>query len=153
MVKKKKYLVHLFSLIVFLVIIFDQLTKYLVFKFDPYFGFKYLKIVLIKNTGAGFGILQGKTFILGIVSLIVAIIIIAYYKKIPKEKAFQILFALFLGGVIGNLIDRFFRGYVIDFISLSFWPAFNIADSALTVSVIGLVVYYINEEIKENKNK
>ncbi len=151
MVKEKKSLVYIFSLIVFLVIIFDQLTKYLVLKFDPYFGYQYLKIVLIKNTGAGFGILQGKTFFLGIISLIVAVTLIAYYKRIPKEKIPHLLFALFLGGVIGNLIDRFLRGYVIDFISFSFWPAFNIADSALTVSVIGLVIYYINEEIKENK--
>jgi signal peptidase II len=139
-----------FSLISFLIVFFDQLTKYLILNFEPYFGFRYLKIVLIKNTGAGFGILQGKTFFLGIISLIVAVTVIAYYKKIPQEKFPQVLFALFLGGVIGNLIDRFLRGYVIDFISFSFWPAFNIADSALTVSVIGLVIYYFKEERKEN---
>ena len=110
-----------------------------------------MKIVLIKNTGAGFGILKNQTFFLGIISLIVAVTLIVYYKKIPKEKISQILFALFLGGVIGNLIDRFFRGYVIDFISFSFWPAFNIADSALTIAVIGLVILYIKEEIKEKK--
>ena len=97
---------------------------------------------MIKNMGAGFGILQGKTFFLGIVSLVVAVTIISYYPRIPKEKIPQILFALFLGGVIGNLIDRFLRGYVIDFINFSFWPAFNIADSALTISVVGLVWYY-----------
>ena len=141
----------LFSLITILIVAFDQLTKYLILKFDPYFGYKYLKIVLIKNTGAGFGILKNQTFFLGIISLIVAVTLIVYYKKIPKEKISQILFALFLGGVIGNLIDRFFRGYVIDFISFSFWPAFNIADSALTIAVIGLVILYIKEEIKEKK--
>ncbi|MBT6774480.1 signal peptidase II [Candidatus Woesearchaeota archaeon] len=141
----------LFSLITILIVAFDQLTKYLILKFNPYFGYKHIKIILIKNTGAGFGILKNQTFFLGIISLIVAVTLIVYYKKIPKEKISQILFALFLGGVIGNLIDRFFRGYVIDFISFSFWPAFNIADSALTIAVIGLVILYIKEEIKEKK--
>ena len=143
----------LFSLITFLVVVLDQLTKYLIFKFEPYFGYRYLKITLIKNTGAGFGILQNQTLFLGIISLIVAVVLIAYYKKIPKEKISQILFALFLGGVIGNLIDRFLRGYVIDFINFNFWPAFNVADSALTIAVIGLVLYYIKEEINEKKKK
>jgi signal peptidase II len=150
---KKNKQTLLFSLIVFAVIILDQATKYLIFKFEPYFGYKYLKIILIKNTGAGFGILQNQTLFLGIISLIVAVVLIAYYKNIPKEKIPQILFALFLGGVIGNLIDRFLRGYVIDFINFSFWPAFNFADSALTISVVGLVLYYIKEEINEKKKK
>ena len=110
----------IFSLIVFAVIVLDQFTKYMVLRFEPYFGFRYLKITLIKNTGAGFGILQNQAFFLGIVSLIVAILVIVYYKKIPKERTSQVLFALFLGGVIGNLIDRFLRNYVIDFINLSF---------------------------------
>ena len=54
----------------------------------------------------------------------------------------QYLFALFLGGVIGNLIDRAFRGYVIDFISFKFWPAFNIADACISIAVIGLIIYF-----------
>lgn len=138
--KSKKELV--FSFIVFLVVIFDQLTKYFILKTNPNLNLKILKITLIKNTGAGFGILQNQTFLLGIISLIVALLIIIYYKKIPKDTFPHILFALFLGGVIGNLIDRLFRGYVIDFINFGFWPAFNLADAVLTVSVIGLIVYY-----------
>ena len=146
--QKKEFL---FSLIAIIVIILDQLTKYLVLKFQPYFGFRYLKITFIKNTGAGFGILKDNALLLGIVSLMVAVLVIVYYKKIPTEKIPQILFAVFLGGVVGNLLDRFFRGYVIDFINLSFWPAFNIADSALSIAVVGLVIYSIKEELKEKK--
>ncbi|MEK6846425.1 MAG: signal peptidase II [Nanoarchaeota archaeon] len=52
------------------------------------------------------------------------------------------LWALFLGGALGNLMDRWLRGFVIDFIDLKFWPVFNVADAAITVSVIGLVIYY-----------
>ena len=54
----------------------------------------------------------------------------------------QLLWGVFLGGVIGNLVDRLMRGVVIDFIDLGFWPAFNIADAAITVSTIGLIIYY-----------
>ena len=62
--------------------------------------------------------------------------------KIPKEKITQALFGLFLGGVAGNLIDRILRQYVVDFIDVGFWPVFNIADMAISVSVIGLVLYF-----------
>ena len=80
-----------------------------------------------------------------LISLIVAAGVVLYYKKIPKNKWEQVLFALFLGGVIGNLIDRLFRKFVIDFLDFSFWPAFNIADACITVSVIGLIVYYMKK--------
>ena len=118
------------------------MSKFLVFKFKPNWDLAILKIQFIQNTGAGFGILKGQTFLLGIVSLIVALAVIFYYKKIPKEKLSQILFAGFLGGVIGNLIDRFFRKFVIDFINFGFWPAFNIADACISVSVIGLIIVF-----------
>ncbi|MBD3310454.1 signal peptidase II, partial [Candidatus Woesearchaeota archaeon] len=55
------------------------------------------------------------------------------------ERLLQISFGLVIGGTLGNLIDRIFLGYVVDFISFSFWPAFNIADSALTVGSVMLV--------------
>ncbi len=131
-----------FSLIALLVVIFDQFTKYLILKNNLKLDLKIFEITLIKNTGAGFGILQDQTFLLGIVSLLVALLVIIYYQKIPKDTFSQLLFALFLGGVIGNLIDRLLRGYVIDFINFGFWPAFNLADAVLTISVIGLMVYY-----------
>ena len=154
MVKKKFFQSKefLFSLIVIVIVIADQLTKYLVKHFQPNWNWKFLSIQFIQNTGAGFGILKNNALILGIVSLIVAVLLIVYYKRIPEEKFPQILFALFLGGVIGNLLDRFILGYVIDFINFSFWPAFNIADSALSIAVVGLVIYSIKEEKKE-KNK
>lgn len=135
----------LFSLAVIATIMLDQLTKYLVLKFQPNWNLKILTIQLIKNTGAGFGILKDNAFLLGFVSLIVAILIIIYYKKIPEKKFPQIVFALFLGGVIGNMLDRFVLGYVIDFINFSFWPAFNVADSALTIAVIGIILWYLQE--------
>ena len=141
MVRKKNF-IKFFWLITIIVIILDQLSKFVVSFTQPNINLRILNVNLIHNTGAGFGILQGQTIWLGLISLIVAFIVIYYYKKIPKEKVPQFLFALFLGGVIGNLIDRLFRRVVIDFIDFSFWPAFNIADACITVSVIGLVVYF-----------
>ena len=128
--------------ITLIVVLLDQLTKFLIYKFKPNWDLLILKIQFIQNTGAGFGILKGQTFWLGIISLIVALGIIFSYNRIPKEKWIQVLFATFLGGVIGNLIDRFFRKFVIDFINFGFWPAFNIADACISVSVVGLVIYF-----------
>jgi len=142
----QKPFLELFILITTFVVILDQLLKYLILVFLPQTDLGWLYIHLVTNTGAGFGILAGKTIWLALVSLLVAIGIIYFYRHIPKQRNIQILFALFLGGVIGNFIDRTFRGYVIDFIDLKWWPAFNLADAVLTISVIGLVIYYWNEK-------
>lgn len=129
---------RLFWSITVLLVIIDQIVKYIVDTVQPnVFIFR-----VTHNTGAGFGILQNRIILLAIISLIVAAVVIYYYTKIPSEQWSQILWALFLGGVVGNLIDRVFRGYVIDFIDLGFFPSFNIADASITISVIGLIIYY-----------
>jgi len=70
-----------------------------------------------------------------------------YYKRIPQK--YHIFVALILGGTIGNLIDRLFRGFVVDFIDFSFWPAFNIADMAISIGAIFLIILLIKD--KEDK--
>jgi len=134
-----------FSSITLLVLILDQLTKHLVEVFKPQLEWGFLAIRYIQNTGAGFGILKNQTVMLTVISFLVALGVILMYKKIPREKIPQTLFAVFLGGVLGNFVDRLFRNYVIDFINLSFWPAFNIADAAISAAVIGLVIYFWRE--------
>jgi signal peptidase II len=135
-----------FFSIVLLVIIFDQLSKYLIRLFKPFFDFKILKIQLIKNSGAGFGILQNKTLFLGILSLIVVFMIFYYYRKIPENNLVQVGFSLFVAGAIGNMIDRLFIGYVTDFIYFKFWPAFNIADACLSIGVILIIIFSFRKE-------
>jgi signal peptidase II len=130
----------IFATITLSVVIFDQLTKFLIRLFQPVWDLKILTIQFIQNTGAGFGVLQGKVFWLGLLSLIVAVIIIYNYKHISKEKLMQYAFALFLGGTIGNMIDRLLIGYVTDFIYFSFWPAFNIADACLSIAVVIIII-------------
>ena len=144
MVKDKKF-IWVFCVVSFLVVFFDQISKQLILLFRPSWESGFLNIHFLTNTGAGFGIMQGQTWLLGIISLAVALAIIFSYNKFPQEIKGQALFALLLGGVVGNMIDRFLRGYVIDFIDLGWWPAFNIADAAISISAIGLIIYYWKE--------
>ena len=142
---KRKYL-SLFISITLITIFLDQLLKHLIFTYQPKIELSVLRIVFSKNTGAGFGILPDQTFLLAIISAAVMLIIIYFYHDLPKERLPQILFALFLGGTIGNLIDRIFRQYVIDFISFTFWPAFNVADASISIAAVGLMIYYLRSK-------
>lgn len=139
-IKKKSKLSLLFILVTVSTVLIDQIFKYFIVAINQGFNLGIFSLDVVRNSGAGFGILQGKTLLLSIISLIVASGIILSYKKIPLERNIQILFALFLGGVLGNLIDRLVRRHVIDFINFSFWPSFNIADIAISIAAIGLVI-------------
>jgi len=82
-------------------------------------------------------------------------VIIYYFDKIPnKDRFLQFSIALVLGGAIGNLIDRIVLGYVIDFIDLTFWPAFNVADSAITLGVglflLGTLLQHQEQKREDN---
>jgi len=109
-------------LLIILLIILDQATKYL--------------IKGIINYGASFGILQGYTTLLIIISSIVSLFCIYYYFK---EKNLRIPLSLVIAGTLGNLIDRIYFGYVRDFIDLKFFPVFNLADSFNVIGVILLI--------------
>ncbi|MBI4983644.1 signal peptidase II [Candidatus Woesearchaeota archaeon] len=124
------------------IVAIDQLLKYLILTFTPVIHLNLLTIHLIRNTGAGFGILKNQALLLTAISFIVALLILFNYRKIAQELFPQAFFALFMGGIIGNLIDRALRRFVIDFIDFKFWPAFNLADACITLSVIGLIIWY-----------
>lgn len=127
------------------VIILDQLTKFLIKQnFELNQSFPIIKNILhfnyITNTGSAFGLFKGYNLFFVFFSIIVIIVIYMYLNRIKNnEKLMQFSIGLLLGGTIGNLIDRTLYGYVIDFIDFRFWPVFNIADSAVTISVIFLV--------------
>ena len=136
---------RIFVLSALTVLAIDQFLKYVVLLSTPSLTFSFLSFHLVQNTGAGFGLLKDYTPGLAIISLLVALAVIYYYPQLPKEKLPQFFWGLFLGGVLGNLLDRILRGYVIDFIDVGFWPAFNVADAAITVAMAGLVIYYWKE--------
>lgn len=100
----------------------------------------FLRIVNIKNTGAAFGILSNLSNNIFIFISIVAIILILIYMLRTSKRLEIFSLSLILGGAIGNLIDRVTIGKVIDFIDFFVsewhWPAFNVADSALSIGII-----------------
>lgn len=155
------------SLLAVLVVI-DQITKIIAKQLlegrqafqiiKGIFCFQYLEG---GNTGAAFGLFHNQTWILSVISLILSIAIIFCIIKLPKEKHFVPLnlALIFLGaGAIGNLIDRVFRQYVIDFIYFKAidFPIFNVADCYVTISAVALCLlylfYYKDEDFEQVKH-
>jgi len=135
-----------FFLTAFLIVVADQLTKMWIRGYLPE-GHSvpltsFLKLTRIHNTGGAFGLFQGQTFPLIIVSIIGVVLLIAYalfiYRRFPSIGGVlsKSALGLILGGTIGNLIGRIYFGYVTDFVDFGFWPAFNVADSAVVIGVI-----------------
>ena len=133
-----------------LVVLADQITKGLILKFLPYHqsitviaGF--FDLTHIHNPGGAFGLMANmsetmRTIVFLFASSVAVGLIFYFYIKTPPSYAFLAVgFALIFGGAIGNLIDRVRMGIVIDFLDVYVgkyhWPAFNIADSAITVGI------------------
>lgn len=136
-----------------LVIALDQVTKYLaealLILHQPAQVLPSFNLMLAYNTGAAFSLLAEaggwqRWFFLGL-GVTVSIGLILWLQRLkPTEKRLATALALILGGAVGNLIDRAFLGYVIDFIQIYYgrwyWPAFNIADSAITLGATLMVL-------------
>jgi signal peptidase II len=160
---KRKYWV---LLVVFSwVLVVDQWTKHAVQqklalyqKVEVIRGF--FNLTHVRNTGGAFGILAGEkggagSLLFVVVSLIAIGSILFLFKKMKEDEESLVLsFSLVLGGAIGNLIDRFRYGEVVDFLDFSIasfhWPAFNIADSAICLG-IGLMAFELL--IRDHKRK
>jgi len=123
-------------------IIIDQLLKTIIRNCDPYIAVikNIFYITFIKNTGVGFGMLRNHISFVISINIIAIIFIIWLIGSVKKSFLADVSLALVLGGAIGNIIDRVVFGYVTDFISFSFWPAFNVADSAVSVGAV-MVAY------------
>ena len=145
-----KFNLTLFFLFLTLVIL-DQFTKALVINFfnlyDSVALLPMINLTFVVNYGFAFGLLNNPSLNQILVSLVIFAIIIYFLYLLIKtqDKIFQLTLTLILAGALGNFIDRIFRGFVIDFIDIYIgkyhWPAFNIADSCITV---GFVVLMIN---------
>lgn len=98
----------------------------------------------LTNSGAAFGILKDQTGFLVITTIIGLAAIYFYYRYPPYDHSIvPFAVGLILGGAIGNLLDRVRLGEVTDFIDFSYWPAFNIADSAITIGIAILILGYL----------
>jgi signal peptidase II len=103
-----------------------------------------LNITNITNSGAAFGILKGQTIFLVTTSLIGLAAIVLYYVYPPFDHGIvRVALALMLGGAIGNLIDRVRFGEVTDFVNFEFFPAFNVADSAISIGVVTMLLFLL----------
>lgn len=123
-----------------IIFLLDRLTKSLILSYfipgesliiiDNIFSITY-----VRNTGGVFGLFTGQAGFFIQLSIIV-IILISFYLFFGREKDFyiKVCLVLVLGGAIGNLFDRIFYGYVIDFLDFRIWPVFNLADTAISVS-------------------
>ena len=143
----------LFSLTALLVVVADQLTKWLWIGSYPenetIFELGCFQIIHVKNTGASFGLFKGHSLALIIVAIVGIALLLVYalfvYRRYPSldNRLNRIALGLVLGGTIGNLIERLCHfidpsrfGGITDFISIGIWPAFNLADSSIVVGAI-----------------
>ena len=158
---KKQNIIFMFFLLltVFALTVLDQWTKQLAtlyLKEQPIVLIKgVFELTYLENRGAAFGLFQNQRIIFLIITLIVITVILLLYWRIPKNRRFfpiRLIGAGVLSGAVGNMIDRYFHGYVVDFFyfSLIDFPVFNVADIYVTVSTIALIIlglfYYKEEE-------
>tara|TARA_B110000259_G_scaffold22562_1_gene23185 strand:+ start:2064 stop:2540 length:477 start_codon:yes stop_codon:yes gene_type:complete len=140
------YVVAIFLLIA------DQLAKYTItqnFLYGEYINiFPGLDFTLVHNTGAAFSFLSDaggwQRWLFLIISLAASIVLIVWLYRLKASQFFlSTSLALILGGALGNLYDRIFLGYVIDFIDFYYgiyhWPVFNIADASITLGAVFLI--------------
>ena len=138
-----------------LVFLFDQVTKYLVYK-NLALGQSIpedfiIKITYARNTGTAFSLFSSYGSLLLIISIFVAVFFTIYFLMIDKPKLTMRLFiSLVVAGALGNIIDRARFGYVNDFIDVGFWPIFNIADSSISIA---LTIYFIDFIFLNKKNE
>ena len=100
-----------------------------------------VQLTRLHNTGAAWSSFSGKTGLLAAVTVVLlAAVVYLVVKKIVRHPLGLSAAMLVLGGGIGNMIDRIFRGYVVDFIDFTYWPVFNIADIAVVCGTILLAV-------------
>lgn len=142
-----------FIWIAVVVLIFDQLTKLAATDYLTPHGeinlAPFLSFVLVHNTGAAFGFLSGaggwQNVFFIVVALSACVFILWMSWRLDSRDMFLVIgLMLVLGGALGNLTDRLFHGYVIDFIDVYYhawhWPAFNVADSAITIGAVILAL-------------
>ena len=161
----KKYLkAYTFLLPIWILLVgLDQWTKYIVrtnlasseFWMPVDWLAPYVRIVNWHNTGAAFGIFQGMNSIFMVLAFVIIGLILVYFPLIPAEDYFfRLALSLQMAGATGNLIDRLYRGFVTDFISVGRVPVFNVADSCITMGVVvGLIGMWIEERRTRHESR
>lgn len=150
-----------------LIVVLDQITKILIERSLPFGSFYppncievipgFFNLVHVGNTGAAWSLFSGYPKALAVVGILALALLFVFRNslqlKLPQS---QLAFGLIIGGIIGNLIDRFRLGHVTDFLDFHFndwyWPSFNVADSAITVGV-GIYILFSFLQPKDSPEK
>lgn len=152
------------------IILLDQFTKWLILSYVPLYGSipvipGFFDVVHVRNTGAAFGFLAGSDHAFRqpffyLVAIVAVVVLVGLFRRLsPRDVVMSWVVALVAGGLVGNLIDRVRFGNVVDFLSFHWrdasvdwrilnwslhfrweWPSFNIADSAITMAMVLLVL-------------
>ena len=121
----------------------------------------FMDLTFVENRGVAFGMFSGQRWFILLLTCVIAAGLVWFYVTLPKKKEYFPLrgsLVMLLSGAIGNIIDRLFRGYVVDFFEFTFfdWPVFNVADIYVVVGVIVMalmLLFVVKEEDLELKKK
>lgn len=146
-----------------LIIAADQFTKYLIWGSVGPGGTRidieitsWFRFIFVRNTGSAFGLFQGQTSILAILSFVaLGFLAVVFHRHARNDPVTALALGLIVGGAIGNLIDRLRLGYVIDWIDVPRFPTFNVADSAITVgvSLLMFALLFRAQEIEDSTSE
>lgn len=141
----------------------DQATKYLALTNLKPIGSMvfiegFLDFTFVENRGVAFGMFSGQRWFILLLTAVITVALLYYYNKLPRTKEYQLVrmvMLLIFSGAIGNMIDRMFRGYVVDFFEFSFFrfPVFNVADIYVVVGVciLAFLILFVIKEPEEKK--
>jgi signal peptidase II len=138
------------------ILVADQLTKaWIVANVDPVRPTRlvddYLRLIVSHNNGALFGLFQGQATLFALASFAVMALIVVYHARSGSSLVMSVALGLLLGGAIGNVADRLRYGYVIDFVDAGIgdlrWYTFNVADSAISLALVLLVLVAIRPSL------
>lgn len=149
-----------FLLPTLVVLVLDQISKQVFWALGRNYDVvgDVLRITLVKNTGAAFGMFQEGRVPLIVASVLASVIIVLLAARLEEGQGGRgFLLGLILGGALGNLVDRIYPGPVIDFIDMGFgpyrWPVYNVADAAVTVGGLLFILGYLVNRGKQTKSQ
>lgn len=149
---------RLIAIVTALVILLDQVIKRVI---EEWLGpsstdhrwelaGRFLAFEYVENTGVAFGMFAGRVWLVSVLAIAVAALFVVLIPLLLDGNPMnQVAIGLILAGAAGNMIDRIRLGYVIDYIAIGAWPKFNVADSAITIGVVVVMLGLIREERAE----
>jgi signal peptidase II len=114
--------------------------------------------VVVRNTGSAFSLFQAFTPFLAVIAIVVAVFLVRSVRR-TRDTLMLVGLSLVLGGALGNLVDRLFRtpgflkGAVVDFVHVGDFPTFNVADSAITIGAILIVIWAVRADVRERREE